>query len=155
MITRLTRQRAAILLVCLIAISLLSACTDKKLRDIVVAADKVADTVAIVQKSAVDAETAGVLTREQTRAIMQITIQISQANNSAMDVARDLSKLDEPSRAQLLTILKPIIDSVNKAVNDENILKIQDAKTREAIRGGFLAIQVSLNSINLILAAGK
>jgi hypothetical protein len=70
-----------------------------------------------------------------------------------MDVARDLSKLDEPSRQQLLTILTPIIQAVDRGVNDQNILGIQNPQTREAIRGALLAIQASLNSINLILAS--
>lgn len=149
------RTRSRAIAVALLLTLALSACKDQKLRDLVVAADKIADTVAIVQKSAVDAEAAGTLNRDQTRAVMQLTIQISQANNSAMDIARDLSKLDEPSRAQLLTILKPIIDVANKAVADPNILGIQNAQTREAIRGAFVGIQTSLNSINLILAAGN
>jgi hypothetical protein len=139
----------------LLATATMSACTDKKLRDIVEASGKVADTVAIVQKAAVDAETAGTLNREQTRAIMQLSIQISQANNQAMSVARDLSKLDEPSRQQLLTILTPIIKAVETGVNDKNVLGIENAQTREAIRGAFLVIQTSLNSINLILSAGN
>lgn len=149
-----TIQRTRAIAVALLLIAVLTtACTDKKLRDIVVAADKVADTITIVQKSAVDAETAGTLTVNQTRAIMQLTIQISTANNRAMDIARDLSKLDEPSRAQLLTILTPIIQVVEKALLDQNILGIQNPQTREAIRGAFLAINTSLNSINLILAS--
>lgn len=139
-----------------IALSLsLAACSDKKLRDIVVASGKVADTVAIVQKTAVDAETLGALTRDQTRAIMQLSIQISTANNKAMEIARDLSKLDEPSRAQLLTILTPILQAVEKGLADPSITGIQNAQTRDAIRGSFLAIQGSLNTINLILSAGK
>lgn len=151
--TNRTRTRAIALA---LAMTLsLCACSDKRLRDIVVAADKVADTVAIIQKTAVDAETAGVLNRDQTRAIMQLSIQISQANNRAMDVARDLSKLDEPSRQQLLAILTPLISAVNKGVVDQNIVGIENQQTREAIRGALVAIQTSLNSINLILSAGK
>jgi hypothetical protein len=148
------RSRAA--LVALLLLCVLSAsCKDKNLRDLVNAADKVADTVAIVQQAVVDGENAGTITRNQARAIMSVTIQISKGNNDAMDVARDLAKLDEPSRQQLLTILTPIIAAVNRAVGDQNILGIQNAQTREAIRGSFVAIQTSLNSINLILAASK
>lgn len=146
------RSRALVAL-CLLAC--LAACTDKKLRDIVVLADKVADTVAIVQKATVDAENSNLVTRNQARAIMELTIRISQANNQAVDVARDLSKLDEPSRAQLLTILTPIIAAVNAGVNDPAILGIQNPQTRDAIRGSMAAIQTSLNSINLILSASK
>lgn len=146
------RSRALVAL-CLLAC--LAACTDKNLRDLVNLADKVADTVTIVQKATVDAENSNLVTRNQARAIMQLSIQISQANNSAMDIARDLSKLDEPSRAQLLTILTPIIAAVNAGVNDQNILGIQNVQTREAIRGSFVAIQTSLNSINLILSASR
>jgi hypothetical protein len=130
-----------------------SACTDKKLRDLVNASDKIAETVTVVQKAAVDSENANLVTRNQARAIMQLSIQVSQANNSAMDIARDLSKLDEPSREQLLEVLKPIIAAVNAGVNDQNILGIQDVKTRDAIRGGFVAIQTTLASINLILSS--
>lgn len=151
--TNRTRTRA--IAVALMLTFALTACSDKNLRDIVVAADKVADTVAIVQKTAVDAEIAGTLTRDQTRAIMQLSIQVSQANNRAMDVARDLSKLDEPSRAQLLTILTPILQAVEKGLADPSITGIQNPQTRDAIRGAFVAIQTSLNSINVILAAGN
>lgn len=136
-----------------LALLLLTACADKKLRDIVEAADKVADTVTIIQKSTDEFETAGTLSRNQARAIMLLSIQISEANNRSMDIARDLSKLDEPSRAQLLTILTPIIQVVEKALLDPNILGIQNPQTREAIRGSILAIQASLNTINLILAS--
>lgn len=146
------RSRAA-LAVCLLLT--LAACTDKKLRDLVEASDKVADTVTIVQKATVDAENSGVVTRNQARTIMELSIRISQANNQAMDVARDLSKLDEPSRQQLLTILTPIITAVNAGVNDQNIVGIQNVATRDAIRGSLIAIQTSLNSINLILSASK
>lgn len=143
----------ALVAICLLAA--LSACTDKKLRDLVVASDRVADTVTIVQKAIVDAETASLVTRNQARAIMLLSIQVSEANNRAVDIARDLEKLDEPSRAQLLTVLTPIINAVNAGVNDPNIIGIQDVKTREAIRGAFVGIQTSINSINLILTAGK
>ena len=146
-------QRSRAIALALLLTLAVSACTDKNLRDLVNASDKVADTVAIVQKAVVDAETANLVTRNQARAIMTISIQISQANNSAMNIARDLSKLDEPSRQQLLTILTPIIAAVQKALGDENILGIQDVRTRDAIRGAFVAISTSLNSINLILAS--
>jgi hypothetical protein len=145
------RVRASIL--ALLLVVNLSACTDKNLRDIVVAADKVADTTTVIQKAVVDAETIGTLNRDQSRAIMSLTIQISTANNRAMDVARDLSKLDEPTRSQLLTILTPIIQAVDKGVNDQNILGIQNPGTRDTIRGALLAIQASLSSINLILSS--
>lgn len=137
---------AAAAIACLL---ILAACTDKKLRDIVVAADKVADTVTIIQKAAVDAESSGALTRDQARAVMQLTIRISQANNQAMGIARDLAKLDEPSRQQLLTILTPIINAVNAGLNDPNI------NANAGIRASLVTIQTSLNSIGLILAAGN
>ena len=146
-------QRSRAIAVALMLTLALSACTDKKLRDLVNASDKVASTVTVVQKAVVDSENAMLLTRNQARAIITISIQVSQANNSAMDIARDLSKLDEPSRQQLLTILTPIIAAVQKALGDENILGIADVRTRDAIRGAFVTIQASLNSINLILAS--
>ena len=146
-------NRTRAIAVALLLMLALTACTDKNLRDIVNAAGKVADTVAVVQKATVDFETAGTLNREQARAIMTLSIQISQANSRAMNIARDLSKLDEPSRQQLLTILTPIIQAVDKGLTDQNILGIQNQQTRETIRASLLAIQTSLNSINLILSA--
>lgn len=133
----------------------LTACSDKNLRDLVETSDKIAGTITFVQKAIVDAENANLVTRNQARATMLLSIQVSQGNNSAMDIARDLSKLDEVSRSQLLTVLTPVINAVNAGVNDQNILGIADPKTRDAIRGAFVAIQTSLNSINLILSASK
>ena len=146
------RIRKAVALMLLLT---LAACKDTQLRDLVNASDKVADTTLIIQKAAVDAENAGTLTRNQTRFIMETSIRVLTANDKANNIARDLSKLDAPSRAQLLSVLTPIIAEVNKAIVDPNITGIQNANVRNSITASFQAVQASLNSINLILATAK
>jgi hypothetical protein len=157
-LNRLTFQRVSrqlVLVTALFMVSTAGLCTDAKLKDLVAEADKVADTALIIQQAALDGEAAGALNRNQTRAIMLITKQVLTANNHAMDIAEDLSKLDEPSREQLMAVLAPVIKGVDAALKDPVIVGIENVPTRTSIIGSLTTIQTTLNSIQLIIAASK
>lgn len=133
---------------------LLTACTDTDLQRLAKAYDVTAQAMTVVQTAVVNANAATppLINNATATKIMQVTLKVNLANKDAITATRAIAKLDNPTKAKVSEILKPSIEAINAAVVDQNILSIQDVKTRDAIHAALTAAQTEFTTVQLILA---
>jgi hypothetical protein len=128
-------------------------CTDSDLNKVASALVVVAKTNGEIQTITISANNLKLLPEDNTRIILETCQKINLAGKEATDLTRTLNKLDNPSKAQILKILQPMIATVGSAV-DKGLIGITDQATRDKIKLLLLSLQSTLNSIQLIIAGG-
>ncbi len=140
------RHKISIVLVSL----LLLGCTDKTLETITTALRDTAQAIGVLQSGVVaaNAQTPKLLTDEQTRRLLELSIKINNAGWQASQATRGLSKVSETDRTRLLAILDPIVQAVQSALIDPALF----GPGMDSLRQALLVIQTSLNAAKLALA---
>lgn len=128
------------------------ACTDSNLQTVSKALTDVAYSVGTLQTTAIEANKAGLLSEDNTRALLELCVKTNLAGKEAVAVTRGISKLDDPSKAQIMTILQPVVVSVRNMV-DNGLLGIKNEDTKRKVQTILVVIQTGLNSIQLVVAA--
>lgn len=137
-------KRAPYLILCL-TLLFAPSCKDKDLEKVSKALVVTADTLGTIQTAVIDANKQGLLSIDKTRAILEVCLKVDQAGKEAVFVTRQVNKLTEPSKAQILGILVPVIKAVESTFFPD--LPVSVKLALESLRS-------TLNSIQLILAAG-
>jgi hypothetical protein len=137
----------------LILLLAMTACADKDLEKVAKGLLALADGISITQTTVIEANNQGLIDEDTTRNILQVCVKITQAGQDASAVTRALSKLDDVSRTQVLEILKPVIMSVQDAL-DNGLLGIKNEQTKQKVRATLLTVQTTLNAIQLTLVGG-
>jgi hypothetical protein len=145
-------QRAPLLALPLLLL-LTSSCGDSDLTKVAKALDVTAQTIGLVQTTVIEANKQGLITVEETRSILEVSIKVNLAGQQAVKITRTISKLDNPTKAQLLTILTPVIQAVNESI-DSGLVGIKNEQTKAQIKAYLVVIQTALNGVNIILAGG-
>lgn len=132
---------------------LLSSCKDQDLQRLAKVYDVTTQATATLQAvvTTANALKPPMISDATSVKIMQMSIQINLSTKDAIQATRTVAKLDNTSRSKLANILKPSIDAVNAALVDQNVLGIQDAKTRDSIRGTLTLIQTQFAVVQTIL----
>ena len=128
---------------------LLLSCGDSDLQKVAKGLQIAAESVGTLQTTVIEANKLALLTEDETRTTLEICVEINKAGKDAVAVTRGLVALDSTSKSQILTILTPVIKSVDAAVGRSMLIKNED--TRAKIRTILLTIQSALNSVQLIV----
>lgn len=139
--------------VIILGLALFSACADSDLQKVGKTLLVTAKAVGEVQSTVIQANNAKLISDDTTRAILEVCLKVDLAGKQAVAVTRQISKLDNPSRQQLLQILKPIVASLQTSLTLD-VLLIKDPDTRIKVQSGLLLLETSINSVILILAVG-
>lgn len=115
--------------------------------------DEAAHTIAIIQTTAINAESQHLLTEAQTRTLLEATTKANLAGHQAAAITRSISKLDPASRTNLLNILNPVIASVNELVAN-GTAGIKNEDTKQKIQLLLATLQATLNAVHLTLVTG-
>jgi hypothetical protein len=137
----------------LLLLLFVTACSDPDLNKISKALVVTAKTNGEIQTDVIAANAANLLSDNNTRVILEMCQKVNYGGKEATALTRAISKLDDPSKAQILTILKPVIVAVQNAI-DTGLIGITDQATKEKIQLLLLSIQSTLNSIQIIVAGG-
>lgn len=143
--------RIGLLVLCL---SGLVGCSDPDLVQVAKSLDETAIIVGTLQTTVIEAERQQLISTNDTRTLLTISMQVSQAGKEAVAITRALSTLEPANRSQLLTILTPVINSVNQLVG-QGVGGITDPTTRQTIQTILATLQTTLNVVQLTLAGGQ
>lgn len=145
--TKLKRSASLLLVVLVVG------CSDPDLKKVSVALTDVGYSIIALQTAVIEAEKAGLMTTENTRSVIQLCVKVRVAGEQAVNVTRNLSQLDAPSRTQILNILAPVIGAVGNLAQS-GALGIKNPDTQQKVQAILSAIQVSLNTAQLVLSVG-
>jgi len=144
---RLLGMRRMILTYLCVMLLLLSACSDAG-KQLAIAAK----TNLEVQKFVIEAQKAGRMTIAETKVVVDATDRIAKVGLSAVAVVERFKSSDPESRTAALDAIGIVADEVGKLQKE---LKIGNETSRRNVDGLLLAIQTSLNSSRVILAASN
>jgi hypothetical protein len=132
---------------------LLAGCADANLNKVSKALVVTAKTNGEIQTAATTAYDVKLLSENNARIVLEMCQKVNLAGKEATALTRSINKLDAPSKAQILSILNPVITAVNNTLNI-GLKGITDQGTLDKIRLLLLSLQSSLNGIQLIAAGG-
>jgi hypothetical protein len=132
---------------------LLTACADSDLNKVSKALVDVAATNGELQTTVINAYDLKLLSERNTRTILELQQKVNLAGKEAIQLTREINKLDSVSRAKILVILQPVLAAVNNSLNT-GLLGIDHKATADKIRVLLLSIQSYLNTVQLVIAGG-
>jgi len=136
-------------------------CEDKDLKKV---ADGLDDTVAALsaaQKVVITANTPAtpggpkLLSDDATIKIGGALIRVNEAVIKGVEATREIAKLDEPSRQQIIKILDPIVKAVGDILASPDIAGIPNEGTRTGIRIAIEAVRTNLTAVQAAIALSK
>lgn len=140
-----TIRRTRAIAVALLLIAVLSACSDAG-KQLAIAAK----TNLEVQKFAIEAQKQGRMSLVETKVVVDATDRIGKAGLSAVAIVEAVKAGDPASKAAALNAVGLIADEIGKILKE---LSIKDEASRRNVEGLLIAMQTSLNSARVIIAA--
>lgn len=146
-----------------LVLSLLSACGDSDIAKVAKSLAVIAHSVKTLQTTVITANNQGLISTDDTRAILKVCVTVNQAGVTATDITREIYKRMEAEqrsdlniieRSQLSLIMQPLVVGIQSAVAN-NVITIKDEKTRTYVQTALLGLQTTVNTIDLILAARR
>jgi hypothetical protein len=126
-----------------------SGCSDSALTTVAKGSADIAAANAALGNTLINAQIAGTLTADQVRPILQVTLQIAQADQSLNQAISGLSALTAAQKTSILAQLQPVVQAVNDAVAQTNLITNQTLKT--SIMASLTAIQLALTTMQGVL----
>lgn len=102
--------------------------------------------IAVVQSTAIQANSQGLLTNARTTEILTYCNQANLIGKQATAVTRQISTLDKPSADKVLQILTPAIVNIGTLVTGE---------TNQNLKALLVGLQTTLTTIQLSIAGGS
>jgi hypothetical protein len=144
------RPQIFLILPLLLFLQLQNSCKDADLEKIRTGLQTTADAMATVQTTVITANQQGLLSTDDTRSILLVCKKIDQGGKQAALIAKAVSKLDDPTKLQLLGILNPVLDAVNESLTN-GLLGIKNPQTYQKVQGALVTIQTTLTTIQSLL----
>ncbi len=119
-----------------------TACTDA-LKTTAKSLNDAALAVSALQNTAIQANTLGVMSRDETARILGICQRINNAGLQAQTVTRNYTALPAGS-ANVTSIIHPVLVSVQQAVMDDSIVNLKDPNVKKDILLALDIIQTAL-----------
>lgn len=152
--TRRTSRRSYRLLSSILIFSFalfIQGCKDQQIQTLAKTVRAVAEANNQLQKDAVALNTAGSLTVDETRTIMEVVIKIAKADEEANQLIIPLSKLETVSKQQILLVMQPIIKAVDNLIA-QDVIKISNPDAKVKIQMMLSSIRSSLDVVYLIVS---
>lgn len=138
----------------LAALSLAPTCKDKDLEQVAKTLNIAAAAIGEFQTIVIEARRADLLSVEETRQLLTLSLGLNRAGKEAVQAAREIEKLSAQDRSDLLAVLNPMLRAVERTLATD-ALRIGNADTRAKILLALQSIRTSLNTAKLILAGGS
>lgn len=135
-----------------LALALFAACADGDLRSVANALKDTAAAVGSLQTTVIKANELSLIDDADTATILHICTKVSLAGKEATAITRGIAKLEQPERAKLFVILRPVVTVLDNAVTYE-LAGIKNDDTRRKVHAGLVAIQVGLAAAQLVLGS--
>jgi hypothetical protein len=98
--------------------------------------------------------TQGTISTADATAIMQVLLQVEQANRQAITATTTINALNATNAASLLTILTPVNTALSNAIST-GLVGIKDPATQQNVKLALTTIQTLIVSIDAVLKAVK
>lgn len=144
-----TRRTLPVLAFALFAL-VLSGCSDKALQTVAKGSADIAAANAALGSTLMTAQANGGLTVDQARPILQITLQIAQADIQVNQAIRGVNSLTPTQKTQILAIIQPLMTAVNGAVSTGTI-PINNPTLKTSILASLTTIQAALATVAAVL----
>lgn len=145
----MNRKRIYLALFALLLVAV--ACKDSQLRTISNALNDTAKSMAVVHTTILAANTNHFISDADTTKFMYLEIQINQAGKDAVEATKGVASLSVNDKASIAKILQPVLVALNNAVN-AGTAGITDPKIKQDVQLLLIAIQTSLNTVELIVS---
>jgi hypothetical protein len=127
----------------------LTGCSDKALQTTAKASADIAAANSALANTLISAQQAGTLTADQIRPILQVNLQIAQADQQVNTAIAGISALTPAQKTQILAILQPVVAAVAGAVTQTNL--IPNATIKTSILASLTAIQAALATVQAVI----
>lgn len=128
---------------------MLVGCSDKALQTTAKASADIAAANAALGNTLINAQQSGALTADQVRPILQVTLQIAQADQQVNQAISGLTSLTAAQKTSILATLQPIVQAVTGAVSQTNLITNSTVKT--SILASLTTIQAALTAVQAVL----
>lgn len=145
----MANRRFHLLLLSLCLALSLAACGDSDLEKVAKGLSITAQSIGTAQSLVIELNKQGFINDGETRTVLEACLEVNKAGKAAVDVTRNLTTLDESSRAKLLNLIIPVVGKVADAVAQTQY--ITDTAKRNEIRAILLTVQSALAGIQVIL----
>lgn len=147
----MTKSLSGILILwtCFIGVALETGCSDKALQTVAKASADIAAANAALGNTLISAQQSGTLTVDQVRPILQVTLTIAQTDQQVNQAISGLTALTAAQKTSILAQLQPVIQAVNGAVQQTNLITNQTLKT--SILASLTTIQAALTVMTGVL----
>ena len=130
----------------LFLLSGLVACSDKALQTTAKASRDIAAGNIALQNTIIQAQSAGTLTADQIRPIVQVTLTVGQAGKQLDAAILGITQLSPADKTKILAILQPVVAAVADGIAATNLITNQTIKTE---------VMAALTTINAALATAR
>ena len=142
-------KRTSLLLAAVLLLLTFPACEDS---DIALITDKL-DEASIASKTAGTAIEGmydqGFLSAELALDITQAALEFDRVLLEAIEVTRAVHSLDQPQRDQIIEILQPVLEALDRVIQKTELIESDKAKL--AIRAGLITAQTALEHIQAVI----
>ena len=145
------RSKRGILMVPLLAMVMMAPSCEDKLKTLAHELEVISETNSVVQKAVIAAEKKGLITADEARPVIEVTLKIGLAGKEAVAATKAIAKLDEGSRGNLFEILEPIVEVVDRVIDNEELSGIHNEGTRQELELAFGVIRTALTTARIIL----
>ena len=128
-------------------------CKDEDLAKVAKGLQITSEVIGQLQTAVIEANTQGLMSDDDVRIVLTACAKVNQAGWSATQLTKEIAKLTDPTRNELLDILKPVIREVAVLVQTGTV-GIKNEQTKQKIQLILLSLESTLNSIQIILASG-
>jgi hypothetical protein len=151
MVSRIVRAKIsmAIGLAMILCALILQSCADQDLKKIANQLVVTGKAIKAMQATTLSAQKNGLISEDETRAVLTFTLKINAAGKQASDITRKIEKLAPEDRKNLGQILNPLLTEIVNARGQ--IQPIKNETTRAALLASLTAIETSLNIVRLSL----
>ena len=146
-INSIAQFRAAMILVLLVLFMSLAACTDKNLQAIADAENAIPQAVVVVANTSTTLVQQGSMSPTEGAAVARILTDVVNANAHAVQATRAINSLTPATKAQISSIVTPIIQEIQAEVTSGDVFQIKNQNAKIAITTALTALATTLQII--------
>ena len=148
------RSRKVVAVVVLGLTMLMAGCNDGDVRKAARAADSIASGLAAVQKANEAVFDAGLIDKEDAKAVSLLVKDATLANDVFVAKVRTLKEIDPSSKVALVRWFGELSASIEK-LNQEGVLRVKNPEAKAKLSVAFAAVQAGLDIIGGLLQSSS
>lgn len=145
------KRNNAVLILALLVLTV--SCSDSELQKIAKGLLATGKAVQVAQSTVIEANRQGLVSDADTAEVLLVCLKINRAGQDVSLLIRNLEALGAGDRETILQVLRPCV-SLLQSTLDSGLTGIKNPQTLQEVRGLLLTIQATLNTIQIVVAAG-